>query len=379
MKKNKKTILFIGNTAWSMYNFRREVFLSFVKKGYEVWVCAPDDEFFSKKIQDLGCRFTPVKLSAKGVNPIEDILLTIRLLLLFLRLKPAVTFLYTIKPNIYGSIAAFLAGIPIIAITTGLGYSFLNRNFVAWISRKLYKFAFRFPREVWFLNQDDLDTFLQAELVTPQKAKLLNSEGINLEQFKPVDKSDIAECASSSFLLSARMLWDKGVGEFVKAAEILKKRYPQTRFALLGFVGIKNPSAIPEELLQQWVQKGIVEYLGVTNDVCSVIKDFDCIVLPSYREGIPRSLMEGAAMEKLLITTDSVGCRNTVDNNISGFLCKIKDVESLVDCMEKVINMSISERNKMGQAGRKKMKDEFNIEFVIERYHTVLEHYKIAK
>ena len=172
------------------------------------------------------------------------------------------------------------------------------------------------------------------------------------------------------------MLWDKGVGEFVKAAEILKKKYPHARFALLGFVGINNPSAIQKEHLKQWVQKGFVEYLGVADDVRPVIQQFDCIVLPSYyREGIPRSLMEGAAMEKILITTNSVGCRDTVDNNVSGFLCNAKDVESLIICIEKVILLNKEKRLKMGYAGRMKMKNEFNIDFVIARYHEVLNKY----
>ncbi|MBO5722593.1 MAG: glycosyltransferase family 4 protein [Lentisphaeria bacterium] len=373
MSKNTKKILFIGNTAWSMYNFRREVFSAFLQKDYQVAVCAPYDKVFSEKLKDLGCDFYDIKLAAKGVNPVEDILLTFRFIMLFLRVKPDFIFCYTIKPNIYGSIAAFLTRIPSIAITTGLGYTFLSKNLISWISKKLYKFAFLFPRKVWFLNRDDQDIFLSEKLVTVHKAEILNSEGINLDDFKPLENAS-ANTGCVSFLLMARLLWDKGVGEFVEAAKILKNKYPATRFSLLGFLGSNNPSAIPEEKLQEWVDNNYVEYLGTTEDVRSYIAKSDCVVLPSYyREGIPRSLMEGAAMGKILITTDSVGCKDTVDDQVSGFLCKVRDVESLTACMEKVILMSPEERSGMGLAGRKKMAREFDMKYIINRYMDVLD------
>ena len=372
MKRSVKSILFIGNTAWSMYNFRREIFVHFLQQGCDVYVAAPEDMNFSMKIQALGCNFLPVKIAAKGVNPFEDFLLMFRLILLFLRIKPDLVFTYTIKPNIYGACAAFIARVPLIAVTTGLGYSFLRSNFIAWISRILYKFAFLFPKEVWFLNCDDRNSFLSEKLVASHKAKLLNSEGINLDNFKPVTTSE-KNSTGVSFILVARLLWDKGVGEFVEAAKILKKKYPETRFALLGFLGIDNPSAIPETALNDWVQNGWVEYLGVTDNVMECIVNFDCVCLPSYyREGVPRSLMEGAAMEKILIATDSVGCRNTIDDQITGFLCKVKDPVDLACCMEKVITMSPQEREKMGKAGRKKMEQEFDINHVIMQYDSAL-------
>ena len=156
----------------------------------------------------------------------------------------------------------------------------------------------------------------------------------------------------------------------------LKKQYPQTRFALLGFMGINNPSAIPEDVVRTWVAEGVVEYLGVTDNVKACVQDFDCVCLPSYyREGVPRSLLEGAAMGKILITTDSVGCRETVDDKVTGFLCKVKDPANLAECMENVIKMSAAERAEMGIAGRRKMQREFDVNYILTRYNAALEHY----
>lgn len=358
-----------------MYNFRKEVFSDLMAKGYRVCVCSPFDKVFSRKLQDLGCEVHSVALAAKGVNPLEDLSLTFKLLALFLKLKPDFIFCYTIKPNIYGSFAAFLANIPSIAITTGLGYSFLNKNFISWLVKILYKIALKFPKEVWFLNQDDLDTFLQQKLLIPNKAKILKSEGVNLDDFALVSGSIEKKAGQVSFLLSARLLWDKGVGEFVEAAKKIKRQYPQTRFALLGFMGSDNPSAIPEYVVKKWVAEGEVEYLGSTDNVKACMQNFDCICLPSYREGVPRSLLEGAAMGKILITTDAVGCRETVDDNITGFLCEVKDSVSLAECMKKVINMSEEERIKMGCAGRKKMQQEFDVNYILAHYSNTLTHY----
>jgi glycosyltransferase involved in cell wall biosynthesis len=170
----------------------------------------------------------------------------------------------------------------------------------------------------------------------------------------------------------ARMLWDKGVGVFVDAARELKKEFPDVQFNLLGFIGVDNPSAISEKQINVWVEEGVVSYLGVTDDVRPFIANTSCVVLPSYREGIPFSLLEGAAMAKPLISTDSVGCKETIDDKITGFLCEIKNVQSLQMAMQKIILMSKDDRHKMGLAGRKKIENEFDVKNTIKKYYQAI-------
>ncbi|RQM71776.1 glycosyltransferase family 1 protein, partial [Aeromonas jandaei] len=289
-------------------------------------------------------------------------------------IKPDVVVHYTIKPNIYGSLAAKMAGIPSIAVTTGLGYTFVNDNIVAKIARILYKIAFRFPDEVWFLNDDDRQIFLIKNLVASEKAVLLHGEGVDLEYFKP----QIREFSDGKirFLLIARMLWDKGIGEFVEAARLIRDRYPNAIFQLLGECNVANPSAINRQQISLWEAEGIIEYLGTTSDVRPIIAQADCLVLPSfYREGIPRTLMEAAAMAKPLVTTDNVGCRDVVIDRETGLLCRVKDHISLAECFDMFINMSVGQRELMGQAGRAFMAQVFDERLVIEQYLGTLKKY----
>ncbi|MDR2449814.1 MAG: glycosyltransferase family 4 protein [Prevotellaceae bacterium] len=365
---SKKTILFSGNTLWSMYNFRKAILEDFIKNNFNVVVVAPEDEFVAK-IQAMGCTFIPIKIAAKGVNPVHDFLIFISYLKIFKKIRPDFCFFYTIKPNIYGSLAARLLNLKHVPVTTGLGYIFLNNGIVSRIVKRLYKIAFRKAKQIWFLNQEDYTEFLNEKIINPYQGYVLKSgEGIDLKRFFASPQPN-----SVSFLLMARMLWDKGVGLFVEAAEVLKQEYPDVQFNLLGFIGVDNPSAIPKKQINKWEKGGIINYLGVTNDVRPFIDKSSCVVLPSYyREGVPLCLLEGAAMAKPLITTDAVGCRETVDDGINGFICKVKDAKSLQEAMRKIILMSKEKRLQMGLSGRKKIERVFDVRKTIEKYYQII-------
>ena len=365
-----KKILFMGNTAWSMYNFRRVVFSDLLSLDYIIYIVAPLDIKFQEELEKLGCKFISLEIKAKGTNPFRDFILIFQIKKILEKVQPDFCFFYTIKPNIYGSIAASMLRIPHIAIITGLGYTFINHNLISYIAKCLYKIALVKAKEVWFLNQDDKETFVSKKIVKRTKVRLLPGEGIDLNRFskKPM-------VLDVSFLLMARMLWDKGIGEFVEAAKFIKQRYPDTRFCLLGFIGVDNPTAIPKEQIEEWCSMGLVEYLGVTSDVRPFIENCSCVVLPSYREGVPVSLLEGAAMGRPLITTDVAGCKEAVEDTVNGYLCKVKDVETLVSAMEKIILMSMEQRVIMGEAGRVKMQCEFDIKLATERYINTLHYY----
>lgn len=362
-----KHILLVGNTAWSMYNFRRNLMQHLVKLGYKVSVLAPSEADFDEKMRAIGVDFYDLPLSAKGTNPFADLALTFRIRKYIKQLKPDFAFFYTIKPNIYGGLAARWCNLPFIPVTTGLGYTFIVENWVSKLARKLYKLSFRGADKVWFLNDDDKNDFLKYRLLPKEKTFILKGEGVDIERFS------VAEMPrKTSFLLMARMLWDKGVGEFVEAARILKKEYPDAEFNLLGFLNAENPAAISEEQIRAWEKEGLVNYLGVTKDVRPYIQETTALVLPSYREGIPISLLEGASMGRIIIATDAVGCRDAVDNGINGFLVSIKDHVALADAMRKVIEMSYEEKVAMGLAGRKKVENEFADELVVRVYEKVL-------
>lgn len=357
-------LIFIGNTAWSMYNFRRPVFEHFLKQGCEVVVASSSDAVYENLLQLMGCRFRSVDMESKGKNPMKDFKTMWQIRCILREERPDICFFYTIKPNVYGGIAATLTGIPFVPVTTGLGYVFLVDNIVSKIAKFLYKMAFRKAVQVWFLNQDDVDAFKQARLVPDDKISVLRGEGIDVGRFELHDNSE-----SLSFILVARMLWDKGVGEFVESARILKEKYPSVKFKLLGFLGVDNPSAISKEQMDEWVDEGVIDYLGAVNDVRPFLYDSTCVVLPSsYREGIPFSLMEGAAAGKPLIATNGVGCKEVVEDGVTGFLCGLKDVHSLSCCMEKIVQMPEAERRQMGLRGREKMENEFGIRLVIQKY-----------
>jgi len=364
-------IMLVANTAWSIFRFRHGLLVSLLKAGVEVVVVAPQDSSFAD-LQALGCSTLDLGLSAKGVNPFLELLLLFRLWRIYKKLQPDLIIHYTIKPNIYGSLAAKVAGIRSLAVTTGLGYTFVNDNVVARVARCLYRLAFRFPQEVWFLNADDRGEFLARRLVDDSRAILLPGEGIDLARFSPrvpVPSPD----GRFRFLLIARMMWDKGVGEFVQAAQIVRRSYPNAVFQLLGACDVPNPSQIGIAQVETWVREGIVEYLGTTDDVCSAIARADCVVLPSYREGVPRTLMEAAAMAKPLIATDVPGCRDVVKDGINGFVCPMKNAEALADSCIRMLNATENDRQQMGLAGRQLMVEHFDEALVVSRYAEMLQ------
>jgi glycosyltransferase involved in cell wall biosynthesis len=232
---------------------------------------------------------------------------------------------------------------------------------------------------VFFQNEDDRKIFIDAGLVDGSKTERIPGSGVDLSRFVPTDNKRGSEDAPI-FLLIARLLWDKGVGEFVEAARLIRAHHPSVRFQLLGFLDVANPSAVSRLAVETWVAEGVIEYLGTTDDVRPFIGMADCVVLPSfYREGVPRSLLEAAAMGKPVITTDATGCRDTVDDGLTGFLCRPRDGQDLSEKMLCLLQMSVVERQEMGMRAREKMVQEFDEKIVIERYFAVLDKLSISE
>ncbi len=361
-------ILINVNSAWNLLNFRAGLITELFELGYEVIAVAPLDEYVIR-LELLGCRFVNLKIDSQGTNPFRDLLLLWRYLNLLLTEKPDLCLFYTVKPNIFGSLASRILGIPYINNVAGLGAVFIAGGWLKRVVSLLYKVAFKKSSKVFFQNKDDLNLFRESGLLSHQSVDVLPGSGINVQYFSPKRNSAISPAISPfKFLLIARMLKDKGVVEYVSAAQLLKDSGVQAEFCLLGFLDVQNPAAISSEQMNAWTEQGYVRYLGSSDDVRVHIAQADCVVLPSYREGTPRSLLEAAAMAKPIITTNVVGCKEVVVDGENGLLCEVKNSIDLASKMSKMLMLSEGQRRSMGEKGRLKIEQEFDEKIVIQKY-----------
>ena len=359
-----KKITICSNTSWYLYNFRQGLIKALQNQGYEVSLIAPIDDY-SKRLEYLGCKHYDIELNNKGTNPIEDTKLMYQYYKLFKEINPDILLIYTIKPNIYASIISKILNIETINVVAGLGTVFLDNKPSSKLARWLYKISL-FNNKVLFENGDDNNEFIKRNIIRKRQSTIIPGSGINTNSFKArniaVKKDNI------TFLLIARLIKDKGVIEYIEAIKSIKDKYPNAKFKILGSYYFDNPSAISKDEVNSWVKDGIIEYLGYTDAVLEEIEKVDCVVLPSYREGLSRVLLEAGSMSKPIITTNVTGCREVVDNGYNGFLVTPKDSKSLALAIENMINLSHKERLEMGMRGRLKVINEFDEKIVIKKY-----------
>ena len=363
-------ILLTVNAGWNVLNFRTPLVTGLIADGHRLTVLAPDDGH-AAALSALGCDFVPLPMDLKGLSPKRDSALIWRFQREFRRLHPDCVLSFTIKNNIYGALAARLRGHPVLPNVTGLGTAFLSGRPLQLVAEQLYRRAFARCPTVFFQNGDDRDLFLDRRLVAAAQARVLPGSGIDLDKFAPPAEAPPTE-RPFTFLLIARLLRDKGVVEFAEAARALRARLPDARFVLLGPLGADNRSAIPAETVEGWVREGIVEHHPPVTDVRPLIAAADCVVLPSYREGTPRTLLEAAAMGRPLIATDVPGCRAVVDEGVTGLLCAARDPASLARAMARMAAQSPAQRAAMGRAGRAKMEREYDQAIVVAAYRDAI-------
>ena len=369
---NKKIII-AANTGYALYGFRLNLMKRLMEQGWEVVALACDEANFTSKFKDNGIRFINIPIDHKGMNSFHDLGFLLRLTRVYAHEKPTLVHHFTIKPTIFGSIAAKLAGVSgIVNTITGLGYTFAKTGLLNSLALSLYKIAFSGCPKVTFQNWDDYHLFISKGLVSESRAYVILGSGINTRQIFP------QPCTSENstkvvFVLIARMLWSKGIREFVTAAETVKKSCPECQFVMAGGfsgAGAKgNPDMVPEDWLHEVHNKGIVQWLGRldNNDVLSLLDQANVLVLPSYyREGIPKILLEGAAKAKPIITTDSPGCREVVIDGANGFLIPVRDSDKLAESMMKFIQQP-ELMNKMGAISRKIAETLFDEEIVFQK------------
>lgn len=361
----KKIIISI-NAAWNIVNFRLGLIRALREAGHEVIALAPPDAH-SARLQELGIPYVPIEMDKQGLSPLKDLQLLLRYWRTLRRLHPDIFLGYTAKPNVYGALAARALGIRVINNVSGLGTAFIRDGLLTRIVSLLYRVAFHGSATVFFQNAEDRDLFVSQRIVTRKQARLLPGSGLDLEHFRPARIAG-SESEGFTFLLIARLLWDKGVKEYVEAARLVRLAVPAARFQLLGFLDAENRTAVPREAVDAWAREGIICYLGEAADVRPFIAAADCIVLPSYREGLPRTLLEAAAMAKPLIATDVPGCRDAVQPGVNGLLCRVRDARSLSAAMMDMIRAPAAVREQWGRAGRTMIERDFDEKIVIQRY-----------
>ena len=358
-KNVSKRVLVLTNNIGGLHSFRKEVMKAIIDAGYEVYISEPDDDERVKYFEGIGCHIIKTDFNRRGMNPLADLKLMLTYRKLIKHLKPKAVLTYTIKPNVYGGIACRLTGTPQIANVTGLGDAVENGGWLQKLTVTLYKIGIRKAKQVFFQNQTNKNTCISLR-IADEKSILLPGSGVNLNHH---NNQNYPEDGVIKFLFIARLLKDKGTDEFFEMAEIIKNKYPQTEFQILG--GIEGNY---KEKLNALVSRGIVNHLGTTADVRPFLANVHCTIMPSYHEGMSNVNLESAANGRPVITTNVPGCRETVDDGLTGILIEAKSSRSLIEGVERFLSLSYEEKKQMGLEGRKKVEREFDREIVVEEY-----------
>jgi len=359
-----KTIALASNSSWYLFNFRRSSIRKLIEMGYEVICFSPRDDY-SKELRALGCKCVHIPIQNDGRNPIQDLRLLLCLYKFYKLHRPIAIFHFTIKLNIYGGIAAWLNSIPSVSNVSGLGTAFLDKGFLNFLVKILYKLSQRFVFKIFCQNQDDFSLLLEKKLVPKNKLFLLPGSGVDLVRFHPNLRKNRKKNKYFTFLYVGRMLLDKGLYELVSAISSINSKQVVCNLVLCGFEGNANHSNIPSALLKEWDNLPGIQWIGPTDHVETVMSQADAIVLPSYREGMPKTILEAFAMSIPVVATNVAGCSNIVDDEVNGMLCLPRDIKSLEDKLVKMMGIGHEARVKMGLSGRAKVKKNYDEKIVV--------------
>lgn len=355
----KGNILVLTNNIGGLHSFRKEVMKAIIDSDYDIYISEPDDDERVKYFEDIGCHIIKTDFNRRGMNPMADFKLMLNYRKMIKHLKPIAVLSYTIKPNIYGGIACRLTGTPQLANVTGLGDAIENGGWLQKLTIGLYKYGIGKAKTVFFQNKANRDFCIQHG-IADEKSIVLPGSGVNLShhtyQEYPAD-------GVIKFLFIARLLKDKGTDEYFDMAQTIKEKYPKTEFQIVGWV-----EGDYKQQLDNLVKKGIINYLGPTTDVRPYLKEVHCTIMPSYHEGLSNVNLESAANGRPVITTNVPGCRETVDDGVTGLLCEAKSSECLIAAIEQFLNLSYNQKKNMGVDGRKKVEREFDRQIVVNEY-----------
>jgi len=354
-------ILILTNSIGFLYNFKYELLERLINEKFEIYFSIPESKNDTrvKKIIELGCNYVETNLDRRSKNPFKDLNLVKQYETIVKKIRPNIIISYTIKPNIYGSYVAKKYKIPIIINVTGLGSGFNNNT--KWLVERMYKHACKNAYTIFFENEANYNYFIENKITKKDKSKIIPGSGVNLEKFKPMEKAK--EDGIVRFLFIGRIMKEKGIEEYLRAAEYIVDKYSNVEFQILG--------PFEEEKYKEIIlnnNNSKIKYLGVSYDVRNEIKEIDCIINPTYHEGMSNVLLEGAAMAKPLLASNIPGCREIVDNGVNGYLFEPKNETSLIKTIEIFLSQNESDRIKMGIASRRKVERTFDRNLVIDVY-----------
>lgn len=355
-----KKILMMGNTEITIYHFRRELVERLLEEGHQVYISSlPGDRV--NELVEMGCVHEAIEqMDRRGTNPISEMKLLNHYFRVMKRVQPDIVFSYTIKPNIYGAIAARRYGIPFVSNVTGMGSAFKRNGLFSKMIIQLYKIALADAQTVFFQNEQNQQYFM-AHHIAPKKHRLLPGSGVNLEHFKLLEYPETN--ATIDFVFISRLMKEKGIDEYLKAATYIKDKYPNTRFHIAGFFEEGY-----EEIVREYENNGIINYHGMLEDVRGILLKTHCTVLPSYHEGMSNVLLESAASGRPVLASNIPGCQEIFDEGISGFGLEPGSTESLIHAMEQFLSLTHEEKRAMGLAGRNKIEKQFDRQLVVNQY-----------
>ncbi len=358
-------VLLSSNTSWYLYNFRASTIRRLIAEGHQVSCLSPPDAFSARLEGELGARHVSLPLDGKSTSVLKELRSLVFIWRFMRRDRPDMVFNFTVKMNIYCGLACALRRIPFANNVSGLGTAFLHDSWLFRFVRKIYGWVNRHARHLFFQNEEDLAYFRDNGMLGTTPHTLLPGSGVDLERF---EATPLPNQQPVTFIMIARLLGDKGVREYAQACQLLMAQGVSVRCLLLGPLGASNRTAIREEEVDRWQQEGILEYLGSVDDVRPMIAQSHVLVLPSYREGMPRTVLEAAAMGRPAIVTDVPGCRQAIVPERTGWLCEVRNAESLAEQMKRVVAMSAEARQRAGHAARALMEEAFSETKVIDAY-----------
>lgn len=366
-------VVFCANSSWYLYNFRRTTIKSFVSAGYDVHCIAPKDNY-SEKIENMGVCFSSFAFNPNSLNPLKELITLLNLVKIYLQIRQDYTFNFTPKMNIYSSLAAQLVNSRIINNISGLGSAFLKKSIFSFFIMMLYRISNLRAKKIFFQNKRDMNIFLEKKIIHESKCELINGSGVDIDEFY---FSKMTNVNTIRFILMCRLIKEKGVYLFANAARELQKEFPKKlEFVIAGFIDKQKKDAVTMDQINEWQEEGILSYLGPLEDVKDELSKSHCSVLPTfYPEGLPKFLLESAAMGKIIVASNSPGCSEVVDDDINGYLCEPQSLSSLIKCLKKVIKLSDKERNEMSMKSRLKAEKMFSDKIIIEKYLNCIQNY----